>query len=64
MPSTSDDDHSQEINVPITGCPLLALSFDMLQQQIDPLAACNDYGIDLYMSLHKGGVTMYPHIVE
>ena len=40
MPSNDDD---SEIHVPDTCCPW---SFDMLCQKIDPLASCNDYGID------------------
>ena len=45
-----DNDDDSEIHVPDTCCPLSAWSFDMLCQQIDPLASCNDYAIEFYLS--------------
>ena len=40
---------SNDVQVPPVHCPLTQSDFNRLQQTIDPLGRCNNYGISIYM---------------
>jgi hypothetical protein len=40
---------SNDVQVPPVRCPLTQSDFNRLQQTINPLGSCNNYGISIYM---------------
>ena len=40
---------SNDVQVPPVHCPLAQSDFNRLQQTIDPLGRCNNYGISIYL---------------
>ena len=49
--STScEDDDEDAIVVPTTTSPISENDFTELKRRVDPLSACDDYGMGLYLS--------------
>ena len=50
-PTSCDDDCEDDaIVVPATTCPISENDFTELKQRVDPLCACDDYGMGLYLT--------------
>ena len=49
-PTFCEDDDEDAIVVPTTTCPISENDFTELKRRVDPLYACDDYGMGLYLS--------------
>ena len=49
-PTSDEDDDEDAIVAPHTSCPISENDFTELKRPVDPLYACDDYGMGLYLS--------------